>query len=444
MTFGRARARDVPARSSASRSGAHGSRVVVDAPRRGTLEFDRSRSLGEAAAHRLRRGARRRRGRGAARSRGDAVDARARRRSTRVGGRAAVARCAATSLVLDDTLQRQPGAACAPRSRTLAELARARRRRVAVLGEMQELGAVARARARRARRRGRRRPGSALADRRAAASRIARSTRAAARGRRGRRAPTTPRRRPRGRVERVPPGRRRARQGARAASAPSASSTALARDATEGERRCSTSSSTRSRHDAGWLGWLNVLRYVPFRIIAATHHGDAPLVRRSRLVHPRAPDASRSARSSASDGPETPQDQERHADDGRRAHPALRCSCRRSSGATSRNVVRLADDRGHRRLRRHRLPRRLPQDQAEELARASRAATSCSASSSSAARVLGYAFLANEHVPARLVGHPRRTSASRSSPSPSTRSRCRSGVYVAVRGPRRRLRRRTR
>ena len=24
------------------------------------------------------------------------------------------------------------------------------------------------------------------------------------------------------------------------------------------------------RHEAAWLGWLNVLRYVPFRIIAAT------------------------------------------------------------------------------------------------------------------------------------------------------------------------------
>ena len=134
------------------------------------------------------------------------------------------------------------------------------------------------------------------------------------------------------------------------------------------------------RHAASWLGWLNVLRYIPFRVIMATITAMLLVVLARAVVHPRAAEESRSGRSSATDGPETHQIKARHADHGRRAHPALACSCRRCSGR-SHERLRPGDDGGHRRVRRHRLPRRLPQDQAQELDAASPVATSSSVSS---------------------------------------------------------------
>ncbi len=59
------------------------------------------------------------------------------------------------------------------------------------------------------------------------------------------------------------------------------------------------------RHDAAWLRWLNVLRYVPFRVIAAT---DRPRCCSPSSCRPGSSarcSASRSARSSATTGPAT-------------------------------------------------------------------------------------------------------------------------------------------
>ena len=75
-----------------------------------------------------------------------ADDVLARRSATRASGerRAGACRCALAdgTLVLDDTYNANPRA-CAPRSRTLAEIARQGRRAVVVLGEMKELGPAA-------------------------------------------------------------------------------------------------------------------------------------------------------------------------------------------------------------------------------------------------------------------------------------------------------------
>ena len=42
------------------------------------------------------------------------------------------------------------------------------------------------------------------------------------------------------------------------------------------------------RHSASWLGWLNVLRYVPFRVIAATMTAMLICFALCAVVHPRA------------------------------------------------------------------------------------------------------------------------------------------------------------
>ena len=38
------------------------------------------------------------------------------------------------------------------------------------------------------------------------------------------------------------------------------------------------------RHDARWLGWLNVLRYVPFRVIAATLSANTSTLKSKRMI----------------------------------------------------------------------------------------------------------------------------------------------------------------
>ena len=178
------------------------------------------------------------------------------------------------------------------------------------------------------------------------------------------------------------------------------------------------------RHDATWLRWLNVLRYVPFRDHRLDGHRDAPLVLPRALVHPRAATkADRPGRPRRRPG--DPQGEERHADDGRRAHPPLRPRPHHPLVRPAERL-RLGDRRGDRRLRRHRVSGRLPQDQGQELPRRPRRATSSSASFSSAAPCS--ATCSSRRSTCRATGGTSAPgSASRSSPFRSTRSRCRSG-----------------
>jgi hypothetical protein len=180
---------------------------------------------------------------------------------------------------------------------------------------------------------------------------------------------------------------RGAHRGARAghAEARTASSSAGTTAGTEGARLAMIYELLYPlRHDASWLRWLNVLRYVPFRIIAATM--TAMLL--SFFVSPwfiRALQRKQIGQVVRDGRPRVAQDQERHADDGRRAHPPLRP---RADDPVVRPAQRLrvGHHGGDRGLRRHRLPGRLPQDQGSRTRAACPAATSCSASSSSAAR----------------------------------------------------------
>ena len=77
------------------------------------------------------------------------------------------------------------------------------------------------------------------------------------------------------------------------------------------------------RHDADWLGFLNVLRYLPFRTIAAT-------VTAMLIAFVLAPWFIRELQRKQigqvvrADGPETHKIKSGTPDDGRRAHPALR------------------------------------------------------------------------------------------------------------------------
>ena len=76
------------------------------------------------------------------------------------------------------------------------------------------------------------------------------------------------------------------------------------------------------RHSASWLGWLNVLRYVPFRVIAATMTAMLHLLRALAVVHPRAAEEADRRRSSATTGDPRGHLKKRGTpDDGRRAAP---------------------------------------------------------------------------------------------------------------------------
>ena len=179
------------------------------------------------------------------------------------------------------------------------------------------------------------------------------------------------------------------------------------------------------RHYASWLSWLNVLRYIPFRAIVATITAMlltfvlAPWFIRE-LQKKQIGQVVRNGR------PRDAHDQGGHADDGRRAHPALAAAPDGPLGR-SPEPVRPRDDGGHRRLRRHRLPRRLPQDQAQELGRPRRPLQAHRPVRSSAARSIAYTFLADARSCPPTGSRSARTSRSRSSRSPSTRSICRSG-----------------
>ena len=187
-----------------------------------------------------------------------------------------------------------------------------------------------------------------------------------------------------------------------------------------------------------WLGWLNVLRYVPFRVIAATITAMlisfvlAPWFIRElqkkqigQVVRERRP-------------------RDAHDQGAARRRWAARSSCSsllvpdHALGDLAQRL-RARHDRGHRRLRRHRLPRRLPQDQASKnsggLAGALQAPRAVRSSPARCSRTSSSRRIT---LPADWLEHPRRTSRSRSSRSTSTRSRCRSALYIAVRGLRRR------
>ena len=137
--------------------------------------------------------------------------------------------------------------------------------------------------------------------------------------------------------------RRGAGQGLARRATPSASCNALAscRRRPEGGAVDDLRAPLPAAPHYGWLGWLNVLRYVPFRAHRGDDDRDASTLRPRAVVHPRAAEeADRAGR--PRDGPETHTVKARHADDGRRAASCSRCSCSTVLWRDSRNVFVLA------------------------------------------------------------------------------------------------------
>ncbi len=152
---------------------------------------------------------------------------------------------------------------------------------------------------------------------------------------------------------------------------------------------------------------------------------DAHRLRPGALVHPRAAEETDRA-GRASGRPRVTPDQERDPHDGRRAHSAQR-SLADHHVVRSAERLRLGDDRRHRGVRRHRILGRLPEDQAEELARRSGPLQAPRPVCDRAGRSSSYAFFAQRALARRTGGTSASTSASPSSRSPSTRSSSRSG-----------------
>ena len=344
--FGRSEGADVSPRWAASRADrrlARRDRAPCDAcasPRaREIIELELP-LLGEAAAIDLARRARRGRGRARRARRRDAIDARARSASRTSPAARAHRSSSATVLVIDDTYNANPASMRAALA-TARRDRRPTRRRVAVLGEMRELGAVAeRASTRRS---------ATPSPTRASPSRSAAAASSTAPSMRA----------PRERGVDVVDGARR--RGGRHAMRPSrvrAGDVVLVKGSrsvgAETRRRRARRSLARGRHvcDAGASqhDLRAPLPAAPLRAAGSAGSTSSATsrsassrrrsrrccisLRRSRRGSSASCRRSRSARSSASDGPETHNQEARHADDGRRAHPALACSCRRSSGAT--------------------------------------------------------------------------------------------------------------